>query len=185
MGEEASAREWTGRPLLNLGEPPPQRLLLAAFRGRRSGDHCSDQERQYWASVSAQNIEIVRRIYEAWNSGDPGLKLFDPNFELHQGAGIIDSAGVFRGHDGLLRAGEELFSGLRDLSWDPEDFIGAPNNKVVVSFRFRATGRSTGVPVEAALVHVWTLRDELAIRCETYEPPHGLAEALEAVGLRR
>jgi hypothetical protein len=32
-----------------------------------------------------------------------------------------------------------------------------------------------------SLVHVWTLRDDLAIRCETYED---LAEALEAVGLR-
>jgi len=31
-----------------------------------------------------------------------------------------------------------------------------------------------------SLVHVWTLRDCLAIRCETYED---LAKALEAVGL--
>ena len=30
------------------------------------------------------------------------------------------------------------------------------------------------------LVHVWTLRDELAIRCDTYPD---LAEALESVGL--
>ncbi len=132
--------------------------------------------------MSAENVEIVRRIYEAWNSGDPGLELLDPSFELHQGARIFDSAGVFRGHDGLLQAAEELFSGLRDLSWHPDDFIGAPSNKVVVPLRFQATGRSTGVPVESPLVHVWTLRDELAIRCETYEDS---AEALEAVGLRQ
>ena len=132
--------------------------------------------------MSRENVEIVRRIYEAWNSDDPGLELFDPSFELHQGASLLDSAGVFRGHDGLVQAAQELFSGLRDLSWKPDDFIAAPNGRVVVPFRFRATGRSTRVPVETPLVHVWTLRDELAIRCETYEDS---AEALEAVGLRQ
>jgi ketosteroid isomerase-like protein len=132
--------------------------------------------------VSAQNVDFVRRIYEAWNSDDPGLELFDPSFELHQGAALLDSARVFRGHDGLLQAGKELFGGLRDLSWKPDDFIAAPDDRVVVPFRFRAIGRSTGIPVEAPLVHVWALRDGLAIRCETYED---LAEALEAVGLRQ
>jgi pimeloyl-ACP methyl ester carboxylesterase len=29
--------------------------------------------------VPAENVEIVRRIYEAWNSGDLGLELFDPS----------------------------------------------------------------------------------------------------------
>jgi ketosteroid isomerase-like protein len=56
----------------------------------------------------------------------------------------------------------------------------APDDRVVVPFRFRAIGRSSGVPVDLFLVHVWTLRDGLAIRCETYE---NSPEALEAVGL--
>jgi hypothetical protein len=43
--------------------------------------------------VSEQNVEIVRRIYEVWNSNDLGLELFDPSFELHQGASLLDSAG--------------------------------------------------------------------------------------------
>jgi ketosteroid isomerase-like protein len=132
--------------------------------------------------VSAQNVEIVRRVYEAWNSDDPGLELFDPSFELHQGASLLDSAGLFRGHDGLLQSARELFRGLRDLSWKPDDFVAAPDGRVVVPFRFRATGRSSGVQVEVSLIHVWALRDDLAIRCETYED---LAEALEAVGLRQ
>ena len=131
--------------------------------------------------MSRENVEIVRRIYEAWNSDDPGLELFDPSFELHQTATSPDSARLFRGHDGLLQSAQELFSGLRDLSWKPDDFVAAPDDRVVVPFRFCATGRSSGVQVDMSLVHVWTLRDDLAIRCETYED---LAEALEAVGLR-
>jgi ketosteroid isomerase-like protein len=129
----------------------------------------------------SENVEIARRIYEAWNSNDPGLELFDPSFELHQGASLLGSAGVFRGHDGLVQAAQELFRDLRDLSWKPDDFVPAPGDRVVVPFRFRATGRSSGVPVDRFLVHVWTLRDDLVIRCETYEGD--LAEALKAVGL--
>jgi ketosteroid isomerase-like protein len=132
--------------------------------------------------VSTENVEIARRIYAAWNSGELGLELFDPSFELHQTTTMLDSASVFRGHDGLLRAVEELFSGLRELSWNPDEFIDAPDDQVVVPFRFRATGRTTGVPVDMFLVHVWTLRGDLAIRCDTYE---NSAEALEAVGLRQ
>lgn len=86
------------------------------------------------------------------------------------------------GHDGLLQAVVELFRGLRDLSWKPDDFVAAPDGRVVVPFQFGATGRSSGAQVELSLIHVWTLRDDLAIRCETYED---LAEALEAAGLRQ
>jgi ketosteroid isomerase-like protein len=132
--------------------------------------------------VSAQNVEIVRRIYETWNSGDLGLELFDQSFEMHQSATLLDSASVFRGHDGLLQAVKELFTGLRDLSWKADDFIEALDDQVVVPFRFRARGRTKRVPVDISLVHVWTLRDDLAIRCDTYED---LAKALEAVGLRQ
>jgi hypothetical protein len=52
---------------------------------------------------------------------------------------------------------------------------------VVVPFRFLATGRSSGASVDMPLIHVWTLRDKLAIRCVTYED---LGEALEAARLR-
>jgi ketosteroid isomerase-like protein len=130
--------------------------------------------------MSEENVEVVRRIYETWNTGDPGLDLFDPSFELHQTATVFDSARVFRGHEGLLRSAQELLSGLRDLSWEPHDFIAAPDDRVVVPFRFLVTGRSTGLPFETPLVHVWTVRDELVIRCDTYDD---LADALEAAGL--
>ena len=131
--------------------------------------------------MSRENVEVVRRIYEAWNRVDLGLEFFDPAFELHQTPTLVDTDRVFRGHDGLLQAVRELFSGLRDLSWHPDDFLVAPDNQVVVPFRFKATGRSQGVTVEMKLVHVWAVDDGLAIRCITYE---ALTEALEAAGLR-
>ena len=125
--------------------------------------------------------QVVQRIYEAWNAVDLGLKYFDPEFELHQTATLLDSARVFRGHDGVLEASRELFSGLRDLSWEPEDLIAAADGRIVVPFRVRGVGRSSNAPVELYLVHVWTLHDGIAIRCDTYEH---LQDALQAVRLR-
>jgi ketosteroid isomerase-like protein len=164
----------------------PSRCSLSRAQQKSSAvtrsDRSPELERKYWAAVSARNVEIVRRIYEAWNSGELGLELFDPSFELHQTATMLDSASVFRGHDGLLQAVQELFSGLRDLTWEPDDFFAAPDGRVVVPFRFHATGRTSGVSVDMFLVHVWTLHNDLAIRCETYEDS---AEALQAVGMRQ
>jgi hypothetical protein len=47
--------------------------------------------------------EVVRRIYERWNtnSGDLALDLFDPEVEVRQMARVFDTAGTFHGHEGL------------------------------------------------------------------------------------
>jgi ketosteroid isomerase-like protein len=131
--------------------------------------------------MSPEDVEVVRRIYEDWSAVDLGLEHLDPDFELHQTVSLIDSARVFRGHDGLLRAANELNSDPRRLSWEPEDIVDAPDNRIVVRFRLRGLGRASGIPVDMHLVHVWTFRDGLAIRCDTYE---SLPEALEAAGLQ-
>jgi ketosteroid isomerase-like protein len=129
---------------------------------------------------SEDNAQVVRRIYESWNAIDLGLELFRPDFELHQTATMIDTARVFRGHDGLMRASTELYSDMHRLSWEPRDFVAAPGDRIVVPFRFCGVGRTSGIPTEMHLVHVWTLRDGLAVRCDTYED---LADALEAAGV--
>src|SRR5438128_242408 len=68
--------------------------------------------------MSQENVELVRRIYRAWSAGDLGLEHFDPHFELHQTVTLIDSARVFRGHDGLLRAASELNTcGRYEMDW--------------------------------------------------------------------
>ena len=80
-----------------------------------------------------------------------------------------------------MEASVELYSDLHRLSWEPEDFLVAPGERVVAPFRFRGQGRTSGIPTEMHLVHVWTLRDGRAVRCDTYEQ---LADALAAAGVR-
>jgi len=129
--------------------------------------------------MSRENVEVVRRIYKAWNEGDPGLRHIHPAIKLQQTGGFLDTGGTFHGHDGVLESGGELLDGLRELRWTPHDFIAAPDGQVVVPFSAHAIGRTSKVPVEMRVVHVWTIQDGLAIRMLTYED---LSQALEAVG---
>ena len=131
--------------------------------------------------MSQENVEVVRRVYKAWNEGDPGLRYFHPAIELRQMAGFLDTGGTFHGRNGVLQSGRQLLSGLRELHWTLHDFIPAPDDQVVVPFSAHAVGRTSKVPVEMRLVHVWTIQDGLAIRMLTYED---LGQALVAVGLR-
>ena len=131
--------------------------------------------------MSQENVEIVRRIYRAWNEGDPGLRHIHPAIELQQTTGFMDGGGTFHGHDGVVESGRQLLRGLRELLWAPHDFIPAPNDQVVVPFSAHAIGRASKAPVEMRVVHVWTIQDGMAIRMLTYED---LDQALESVGLR-
>jgi ketosteroid isomerase-like protein len=131
--------------------------------------------------MSQENVQIVRRIYEAWNEGDPGLRYIHPTIELHQTTRFLEAGGTFQGHDGVVAAGRELLKGLRELRWEPHDVISAPGGRVVVPFSAHAIGRESNAPVEMRVVHVWTIEDGLARRMQTFEE---LDPALEAVGLR-
>jgi ketosteroid isomerase-like protein len=51
----------------------------------------------------------------------------------------------------------------------------------VVFIRARARGRGSGVETDNRIAHVWTFREDKAVRMDVFEEQ---AEALEAVGLR-
>ena len=58
----------------------------------------------------------------------------------------------------------------------PEEFLDA-GDQVVVVFRFRGTGRESGVPVDERLAHLWTIRDGRGVRMTVHS---GRDEALSA-----
>jgi ketosteroid isomerase-like protein len=61
----------------------------------------------------------------------------------------------------------------------PEELLDA-GERVVVVFRFRGRGRGSGVPIDERLAHVWTIRNEQAVRMEVYS---GREEAVRMAGL--
>jgi ketosteroid isomerase-like protein len=88
-------------------------------------------------------------------------------------------APVYQGHDGFKRYWNDFRGLWEEIELVPERLLDH-GDRVVVSGRFKARGRE-GITVEREMGMIYTIRDGLATRIETY--PNG-QQALEAVGLR-
>jgi ketosteroid isomerase-like protein len=132
--------------------------------------------------MSRENVETIRRSYEAMTRGDfdAWLEPVHAQAELHELAELPDTA-VYRGHQELRRWAEGAMQLVEKWQWTPEEFVYEGESVVVVRTRLRAQGRGSGVPIEQVLFHVFEFRDNEVIRFRGFL---GRDEALEAVGLR-
>jgi ketosteroid isomerase-like protein len=136
--------------------------------------------------MSEENVEIVRRLFEAVARRDSAtvLALYDPDVEWdgsrHQWAEILEGPAIFHGHDGLRVWARNYYETWENLEDNIEELIDA-GDSVVSIVTTRARGRGSGIDVE--LKHnagVWTLRDGRVVRVQWLP---NRKEALEAAGL--
>jgi uncharacterized protein len=133
--------------------------------------------------MSQENLEIVRRAYDAWNKGDleTAFEFLDPDVEVSVPPDFPE-AGTYR-RRGEVRhwVAEQLLPFLEEVRAEPERFLDA-GDQVVVFVRYFGRGKASGIEVRGAVVdaHVWTLRDGKVQKLQMYQ---GTEEALEAVGL--
>ena len=137
--------------------------------------------------MSRENVEIVRRVYDAATARDTAtvLELYDPEVELDPSRlGIAGPAwtdrDVYRGHDGLRRFFREWHEAWAEIEYDYEELIDAGEQVIAVVTR-HGRGRASGVEVDLPLALVWTLREGRIVKLVWFPTR---AEALEAVGLR-
>jgi uncharacterized protein len=108
-----------------------------------------------------QNIEVVKRGYEAFGSGDINslLDLFHENIEWHQPQ--AEGLPYQERYDGREAVGG-MFAALdenEDIShFEPHEFI-AQGDKVVVLGTMSATVKDTGRDYQTDWVHIFTVRD--------------------------
>ena len=130
--------------------------------------------------MSQENVEIVRRLFEAWNAGD--MKAFR---ELYRPDAVMRMAddwpepGPYLGREAIMREFEQLrqtWDG-RDTADPIGDFIDV-GDRVVVRHIWRGAGQGPEAAVE--LTGVWTVRNG-SILAADYSRDY--AEALEALGL--
>jgi ketosteroid isomerase-like protein len=136
--------------------------------------------------VSQENVEVVRRIYEAVARRDRAaiLELYDAGVETVSSPGTLaDHIGrrVHVGHDGLRAFDRELREAFASFETTCEELIDAGEQVVSVS-RYRATGRKSGVEIDGPLQFgVWRVGGGKVTRVVWYPTRD---EALEAAGLR-
>jgi len=131
--------------------------------------------------MSQENVEMVRRAFEAYNRGDIDAVVTDfaSDCEYVPSGALPGGRGVYRGPEGYKRFIGWLRDGFDDARVDVNDVIDA-GNQVLVSVTVRGHGRQSGAAASWDLWQVWTIRDGKFVRGQAFTDR---TEALEAVGL--
>jgi uncharacterized protein len=132
--------------------------------------------------VSAENVAVATRLYEAVARGDVDLvwELVDPDLEWETSPNLPDG-GVYRGR-GRVRAfleeeGEILWGGAP--TFDIERVFDCGDD-VLMFIRVRGRGSRTGIALDVSIAHLVTVRSGRPVRVKVFPDRR---KALEAVGL--
>jgi uncharacterized protein len=132
--------------------------------------------------MSQENVEIVRRGFDAYERGDVDAAMTDvaSDCEYVPSGALPWGRGVYRGPEGFKRYIGRLRDVFEDTHVGVKDVVDA-GNQVLVSLPnvTRLRGRD-GVATVARSALVYELRDGLVTRVCLYQDTR---EALEAVGL--
>ena len=108
--------------------------------------------------MSSSNVELVRRHYEDWNSGDIDgvIAAFAPDVEWH-GHPRLPEPGPYAGRDQVERWMDQFREAWGQLEARPIEVLDA-GDSVVALVHMTGRGRGSGVEVQGAVdVHVMTL----------------------------
>ena len=132
--------------------------------------------------MSQENVEIVRRGYAALSEQgvEAVLAFTDPEFESTTPSSLASEPDTYRGHEGVRRFWGSFGDAMEGLYLEGQEFT-AVGDQVLVDTKLHARGRTTGIETEQRAFLLWTLRDGLVTRVETFAERE---QALEAAGLR-
>jgi ketosteroid isomerase-like protein len=132
--------------------------------------------------MSQENVQIVRKLFAAWNTDDRAqvLELIDPDIVIDATRRVFNPT-TYEGMEGVQRMLSDLDDVWDRFQSDPSmEFIDA-GERVVVVGRMRARGKGSGVEVDRSLASIWTVRGGRVVRWELgYDDRRA---ALEAAGL--
>src|ERR671915_740716 len=155
------------------------------FRGKRFGMAITGG--RYSVSLSAKNVEIVRRSMEAFARGDLDAFLADhgPGSQWRTAADEPNPE-TYRGHEGLRRFAAEIseaWTGRFDDVVTFEDFIDF-GDWVVVPWTARLRGRSSGVEVEVKETYAVRVEEGRIVRIDEFRTRKGAIDAVRSRGDR-
>jgi uncharacterized protein len=130
--------------------------------------------------MSHENVEIVRRLYEAWQTEGFGVvpELMDPDIEWVNPTYAVEP-GTRRGYDEFDAAARSFTSVYRESRASDATFYDA-GERIAVKAMLASRSMGSDVPIRAQRGYVFDLRDGRVRRFAWFNDP---AEALEAVGL--
>jgi ketosteroid isomerase-like protein len=135
--------------------------------------------------MSQENVEIVRRAVEAWNTDDLDafLSVLDDDVEWHPAIqpGLEGGATTYRGHDGA----REIWSQDRGEAWERltnrNQELRDLGESVLALGHMDLTARATGIEFSQELGEVFDCRAGKIVRIRDFLTH---AEAIAAAGLQ-
>lgn len=133
--------------------------------------------------MSQGNVEIIRRLVDAWNRHDAEamLALIDPEGEYVNAPTAVEP-GTRRGHDeivAVLRKQWEILSG----AFQEIDRFDDRGDEIITVGRVSRTMPGSDARISNPLLISWKFRDGKLIRLEQLGAGPEFPDALEAAGL--
>ena len=130
--------------------------------------------------MSQENVETIRRIYDASNRGDWEAAFGDAREDLEVTFKAGPNSGTHRGREEVQAVFEDLLAGFDLWITEPLEFFESGDEVVaVVNNRLRPKGGTSG-EFEYRNGHIWTIRDGVVVSLVGFPTPE---EAIEAAGL--
>lgn len=133
--------------------------------------------------MSRENVEIVRRMLDAFNDEDIEriFALTHPELVIEIGPTVSAEPDTYRGHAGMQRYIDSFQDAMYEIRFEADRLHDA-GEAVVVPLRLSARGRQTGIPVEQHSAGVWTISGGKVIGVRTYATEDDALAAVKAAG---
>jgi ketosteroid isomerase-like protein len=133
--------------------------------------------------VSLENVEAMRRVYEAMARGDfwAAREVFDPEIEWSWSSSMsgLTGVGIYHGIEGVEAATRDVLEAW-DWFWQEAEGFIEVGDDVVIQVRMHGRLKGSNREIEVTGGHVWTFRDDRVVRFKAFDTP---TEALQAAGL--
>src|SRR3954468_16504456 len=132
--------------------------------------------------MSQENVELIRTAYAVFaeQGVEAVLAFTDPEFETTTPPSLASEPDTYRGHEGVRRYFGSFGAAMEAVYFEGREDTPA-GYKVLVDTVMHARGRTTGIETEQRAFLVWSLRDGLVTRVETFAER---GDAIKAVGIR-
>src|SRR5262245_34967109 len=128
--------------------------------------------------MSQENVEVVRRAFEAFNAGEPDFSVYHPALVYHPRADEPDPS-PHLGREAFDRLALGFMESFPGVEFDVVELIDV-DDLVLASTVMHGRGSASGADVSDVYVFVYRLRDRLVVEAREYRTRE---EALKAAGL--
>lgn len=130
--------------------------------------------------MSEENVEVVRRAVGALAKGDVDAYLACCSDDVQLLSPIFELEGAHEGPAGIRRLFADMQDAIPDFQLDVERIEAVGPERAIAFLRWKASGRTSGVPVDFSVSSVYDLGGGLIERVRIFRDRQA---ALEAVGL--